>query len=368
MNKKNINIIYFTKYTEAGPSSRYRSYQYKNYLENNGFKVIIKPLFPSKYIADLYGKGKKNFWILIPEYIKRFFQVIFIERYDILFIEYELFPFIPFFIEKICLAGKKNIILDYDDATFHTYDKHTNKFVKALCGNKIYQLVQLSSLVITGSPYLTDTLSKFTTNIVEIPTSISIKKYQDVKPLHVVNDEAFIIGWVGSKNTSVNLLPIKTVFLQLQQKYNIKLVLVGFNKNLLPELAGVHYDNITWEASTEVEIISKFNVGIMPLDNNDFNKGKCGFKLIQYMACGIPTVSTPLQANIKIDRNNGNLFATSTDEWFAAFEKMILNKDWFKKNVGEKNIETIKNDYCIEANYKKYVFYFNEVLKNGLND
>ena len=87
----------------------------------------------------------------------------------------------------------------------------------------------------------------------------------------------------------------------------------------------------------EVETISKFDVGIMPLENNDFNKGKCGFKLIQYMSCGIPTISTPLEANIKINKNNGNLFATTEEEWLIAFEKILLNKDWFKLNVGMKN-------------------------------
>jgi glycosyltransferase involved in cell wall biosynthesis len=365
MNSK--RIIYFTKYTEAGPSSRYRSYQYKKYLENNGFEIVINPLFPSKYIADLYGKGKKNIWILIPQYIKRFFQVLFLKNYDILFIEYELFPYIPFFFEKIALLNKKNIVLDYDDATFHTYDKSGSKLIKVLCGSKIYQLVQLSSLTITGSPYLSKVLSKYSANVVEIPTSISFKKYQNTKSLTSTND-VFIIGWVGSKNTSVNVLPLKSVFIQLQQKYNIKLHLIGFDKKLLPLLEGVHYESIVWEASTEVETISKFDVGIMPLENNFFNQGKCGFKLIQYMACGIPTISTPLEANIKINRNNGNLFATSTEEWFVAFENVINNKDWFKLNVGEKNRQIVENEYCIESNYNKYVVGFNDLVKSGLNE
>jgi hypothetical protein len=172
------NIVYFTKYTDAGPSSRYRSYQYKNNLENNGFNVTIKPLFPTQYILDLYGKGKKNWLILLPRYIQRFFQILFLKNYDVLFIEYELFPYLPFLFEKIALIGKRNIVLDYDDATFHTYDKSNHKIVQLLCGKKIYQLATKATLIITGSPYLTKVLSTYNNNIVEIPTSISFNKYQ----------------------------------------------------------------------------------------------------------------------------------------------------------------------------------------------
>ena len=358
-------IVYFTKYTDAGPSSRYRSYQYKNYLENNGFNVTIKPLFPTQYILDLYGKGKKNWLILLPKYIQRFFQILFLKNYDILYIEYELFPYAPIIFEKMALLGKKNIVLDYDDATFHTYDKSSHKLVQTLLGNKIYQLVKKASLVITGSPYLTEQLQKLNANIIEIPTSICFAKYQKDKVTKTDITNTFKIGWLGSKNTSVNVLPLKNVFIELQKKYSIELFLVGFDKNLLPQLDGVNYQYIQWNANTEVETIASFNVGIMPLEDKFFNYGKCGFKLIQYMACGVPTISTPLPANIKINQDNNNLFATLNEEWFNAFEEMITKKEFYKTIVGEKNKQIVEQHYCIESNSKLYVDCFNKILQKG---
>jgi glycosyltransferase involved in cell wall biosynthesis len=359
-------IIYFTKYTEAGPSSRYRSYQYKNYLETNGFEVITYALFPTKYIHDLYGKGKKNWLILIPRYIQRFFQLMMLRDYDILFVEYELFPFLPFFLETIVLFGKKNIVLDYDDATFHTYDKSQSKLVQFICGKKIYQLVAKASLVIAGSPYLTEVLSKYNNNVTEIPTSISYKRYQQSSaPVIKPKNEIFKIGWVGSKNTSVNILPLKEVFLELQKKYTIELCLVGFDKKLLAQLEGVNCRYIEWNAENEVNTIYSFDVGIMPLEDKKFNYGKCGFKLIQYMACGIPTISTPLPANVKINRDNHNLFAINNEEWLAAFEACIGQKENLKKSVGEKNREIVKQFYCTEANYLLYLDSFNQLLKSS---
>jgi glycosyltransferase involved in cell wall biosynthesis len=354
-------IVYFTKYTDAGPSSRYRSYQYKEWLENNGFEVIIKPLFPTQYILDLYGKGKKNWFILMPRYIKRFFQLLFLEKYDILFIEYELFPYAPLFLEKLTLFGKKNIVIDYDDATFHTYDKLGNKLVNHLLGNKIYELVKKADLLITGSPYLTSTLLNYNNNVVEIPTSIRFKKYEENSREPNISEE-FVIGWLGSKNTSVNVLPLREVFIELQKKHTIKLQLVGFNPKLLYLLEGVNYEYIQWNKDTEVQTISNFSVGIMPLLNNHFNLGKCGFKLIQYMACGVPTISTPLPANIKINRDNKNLFATTNEEWINAFEQMISNKTYFKKEVGSKNKQIVEEYYSVEKNYAVYIGAFKKLL------
>lgn len=362
MERSKYKIVYFTKYTDAGPSSRYRSYQYKEYLEQNGFEVEIKPLFPTQYILDLYGRGKKNWLILLPRYIQRFFQILFFKNYDIIFIEYELFPYAPLVFEKIALLGKKNIVLDYDDATFHTYDKSSHKLIQILLGNKIYQLVKIASIVITGSPYLTKILSEYNNNIAEIPTSISYIKYQLKQEQQKRENNPFVIGWLGSKNTSVNILPLKDVFIKLQQKHNIELHLVGFDKKLLNNLQGVSYKYIQWDAATEVVTIASFNVGIMPLEDNFFNYGKCGFKLIQYMACGVPTISTPLPANIKINRDNNNLFATKNEEWFNAFEKMIEEKEYYKTVVGKKNKQIVEQYYCVEANSKLYVACFNNLL------
>jgi glycosyltransferase involved in cell wall biosynthesis len=357
-----VKIIYFTKYTSAGPSSRYRSYQYKTYLQQNDFDVTYSALFPTKYIADLYEKGKKNWLILLPNYIKRFFKILFLKNYDIIFIEYELFPYLPLFVEKIALFNKKNIVLDYDDATFHTYNKSSIVLVNYFLGNKIFNLVKLARLVITGSPYLTDVLSKHNSQIVEIPTSISIEKYKALVSVKNLQSNTFKIGWIGSKNTSVNILPLKNVFIELQKKYNIELQLIGFDANLLPQLSGVNFQHIKWNANTEVETIKNFDVGIMPLEDKFFNYGKCGFKLIQYMACGVPTISTPLPANVKINRDNNNLFATSNEEWLKAFETILNNKNYYKNTVAIYNEKIVANYYSIEVNYLGYIKCFKNLL------
>lgn len=358
-----MRIIYFTKYTEAGPSSRYRSYQYFPFFKKENIEITVKPFFSSAYVETLYKKGKKNIWGIIPRFIQRFFQVLFLKKYDIIFIEAELFPFTPLFFERILLRGKKNIILDYDDAIFHNYDRPGNNFINMLCGGKIYKLAHIANAVITGSPYLTKKLHPYAKQVFEIPTSIIYEKYNTVMQRTAIpQNKTFRIGWIGSKTTSPNVVSIKEAFIQLQKKYDAELALVGFDKQLLPLLDGVRYIYFDWDKNTEIEIIRSFDAGIMPLDNTDFNNGKCGFKLIQYMACGVPTISTPLEVNIKINRNNHNLHAAAINEWVNAMSEIIDHKDYFKNSVGKENRQIVEGYYSAERNAAAYLSVFNSLV------
>ena len=357
-------IVYFTKYTAAGPSSRYRSYQYFSCLEENGYTVTQKPLFPTTYIQILYGKGRKSMLVVVPAYIKRFFQVLFLKKHDIIFIEYELFPFTPYWIEKLLLWRRKNIVIDFDDAIFHNYDRSTNTLVKWLCGDKIYRLVKQASVVITGSPYLTQVLTAYCKRVVEIPTSIVYEKYQLPMPVKKEAGTPFRIGWIGSKYTSINLGMVTEAIKNLQEKYTVELALIGFDPLQMPLLEGVNCRVFAWDASTEVALIHSFDVGIMPLEDNDFNNGKCGFKLIQYMACGVATISTPLAANVKINRNHNNLHASGTAEWQLCFENILSNAGYFTHAVGEQNRQIVHDFYSVERNYIHYLDVFNDIISN----
>ena len=356
-------IIYFTKYTSKGPSSRYRSYNYFSYFKQAGYEVETSPLFASEYLDIFFKKGKKSLFYVVKGYFNRLYRLMTLEKYDVIVIEYELFPFLPYFIEWLFLKGSKNIVIDYDDAIFHNYDRSNNIVVKLLCRNKIYKLVTLANTVITGSPYLTKTLEKYNKKVIEIPTSIEFYKYQQIQhKTEVAIHEPFKIGWIGSKTQSINIAIVTGALKNLQKKYNIQLVLIGFDLFLQPILKGINYKLIEWKAETENAVLHSLDVGIMPLQNSDFNKGKCGFKLIQYMATGLPTISTPLEANVKINRDGHNLFASTDAEWEKCFEDMIKNRDYFRNKVGGENRKIAENFYSAEVNYKKYLSVFESIL------
>ncbi len=361
---KKKSIVYFTKHTAASPSSRYRSYAYQSYLEANGFEITVHPLFPSLFLSIFYRSGRKPAFIALYAYARRFFQALFLKKYNIVYIEYELFPYLPFRLEKWLLRKQKHIVIDYDDAIFHNYDNSKNKLIKRWCGDKIYRLVALTDVVITGSPYLTKALLPYAKEVVEIPTSVSTQLYNATETSHISTKEreAFRIGWIGSATTSRFVLLIKDCLLQLQEIYNIKLVLIGFDAKLEKELQGLHYINYDWQQSTEIALLKTCNVGIMPLPNEPFARGKCGFKLIQYMACGLPTVATPMEANIKINRGSDNLFANTKFEWYSCLSAIIQNKEFYKE-VGRKNKDIVQEFYSTEKAQKAYLSLFQKLTQ-----
>ena len=354
------SIIYFTKYSPEGPSSRYRSFNYKKILEDK-FHVEFSPLFDEEYIFQ-YTKGRVNMFKIFSYYVLRIIVVLkHLGTQKIVFIEYELLPFFPPILEFLLVKSGVKIIYDFDDAIFHNYDLHPRFIVRLFYGNKIYNLVKSADLVISGSPYLTKCLSKFNKNVVELPTSITFSKYE-LNFLTSSKHDGIVIGWIGSKSTSTHILSIFEVINLisiLQPEITFKLM--GFDQNLRAKMCLPNVKFLNWSEENELIFLNEIDLGIMPLTDTPFNRGKCGFKLIQYMAMGKPTLSTPFEANIKINRNSHNLFASSTDEWVSCIREFSRNRAFYK-DVGLKNREIVKEFYSVEANGLEYVKIFNRIL------
>ena len=353
-------IIYFTKYTEKGPSSRYRSYQYKTILKKR-FYIKYYPLFDDNYILNLYKKNKINYFNVFISYFIRILNVLkYLGTKNTIFIEYELLPYFPPILEYFFYKTNVKFILDYDDAIFHNYDHNSNSVIRLFYKNKIPTIVKYSKMTITGSPYLTNFLKKFTNNIIEIPTSINFDTYFTHKKLHFRNDN-IIIGWIGSKSTSINILSIKEVFLKLSI-INPKIIfkLMGFDNNLKSHLNLSNVQFYDWSEKEELNFLNDIDLGIMPLYNTPSNQGKCGFKLIQYMAMGKPTLSSPLLANMKINRDNSNLFATNEEEWINCIMDFSSNLSFYQ-GVGLRNQELVKKYYSVEENSFIYINIINHL-------
>lgn len=361
MIKKNKKILFFSKYSEKGPSSRYRSFQYKNFLESH-FNLEYYPLFNDDYIQNLYTNKRTNYYQIVIAYLLRIFQVLkHLGTNKLVVIEYELLPYFPPILEYLLFRTKVKFVVDYDDAIFHNYDLHPNVMVRYLYASKIPSVVKYAKLVITGSPYLSSHLNKFTNNIVEIPTSIHYANYRSKRQLKT-NNKTISIGWIGSKSTSINVIKIIDVIKEIYKlNPKIKFKLMGFDNNLKSQSDFPNVEFYDWSAQEEFIFLNEIDLGIMPLEDTPFNRGKCGFKLVQYMAMGKPTLSTPLQANVKINRDNNNLFATSTTEWINCILEFSSNLSFYEQ-VGLKNQEIVKKYYSVEVNSINYINIFNQLF------
>jgi glycosyltransferase involved in cell wall biosynthesis len=356
-----MKILFLPRYDESGASSRYRIYQYLPFFSQQGINLTVSPLLDNQYVKNLNDNSKNSIFSLIFHYLKRVFSLLKSGKYDIIFIEKEIFPFLPDLLFIFNFFRIKYIV-DFDDAIFHNYDDSfsINKVAYLFNKNKIPHIISDATYIICGSPYLTKYALQYNGQVIEIPTSIDLTKYELRRLQNNIPD--FTIGWIGSNSTSKHFLIIKDALLKFCSKFSCKVNLIGFDQTLSQEFDRViPITFIPWQESTEIEELCKFTVGVMPLPDEPFERGKCGFKLIQYMACGIPTISTPLEANLKIDRGNGNLFAETQEDWYNNFVKIYQQREKYKI-IGIKNIATVKEHYSIQANADKYISIFNQIM------
>jgi glycosyltransferase involved in cell wall biosynthesis len=337
-------ILVLTKYGPLGGSSRYRFYQYLPYLKSQGFDITVAPLLDNKYVANI-NQGKRDFSSVLVSYFHRLGRLIRDRNYDLFWIEKELLPMVPAWLEKV-LIGNIPYVVDYDDAQFHMYDYYGSKLTKVLLAHKIDRVMANAKLVVAGNPYISDRAYQAgAKRVVIIPTVIDLERYSP-KPIGNNDGKTFNIGWVGSPGTSTYLRSIEPAFQELTRRHNCTFTFVGAGSLTLDRL---NLSIKKWQESTEVEYIQSFDVGIMPLDNTPWEQGKCGIKLIQYMACAVPVIGTPIGVNQEIVQHGVNGFqATDPDEWIDYLSRLAADPQLCQR-MGAKGREMVESQYCLQV-------------------
>ena len=338
-------IFFFTKYTRAGASSRYRSYQYMPTLEAAGLRFSVSPLFDRAYLAYKYAHGRARIGDVLRGFARRLWEVLRVPREAVVVIEYELLPWFPSALERWLAWRGCRMVVDYDDALFHQYDAHRNPWVRRLLGRKIATVMRLSHIVVVGNTYLADYAGRAGAPRVEvIPTVIDLARYA-VKDTTSAS-EVFTIGWIGSPSTTRYLYDIAPALAQVCQGGRARVRLVGSGPIELP---GVPMEVIAWDEETEVDEIRGFDVGIMPLPDEPWERGKCGFKLIQYMACCLPVVASPVGVNSTIVEHGFNGFlATSAEEWSQALSTLAADSE-LRHRMGQRGRTKIDRGFCLQV-------------------
>ena len=348
MSQKNISVLFLTKYARNGASSRYRSFQYLPYLKENKINYHVSPLFNENYLKNYYKFGRSFLRDIISAFIRRLGILTKAKRFDSIVIEYELLPYFPAFLERYLTVLNIPYIVDYDDALFHQYDQHSKKWVRQLLGHKISKVMQCSHTVIAGNDYLAHYAKKAgSANVEIIPTVIDLTRY--TRHHNIKKKPIFTIVWIGSSSTTRYLLDIAPALAELcNTGANIRLIGA---KHI--ELAGIPEENIEflpWSEDSEVSLISECHVGIMPLPDTAWERGKCGFKLIQYMGCRLPVIASPVGVNTKIvEQGKNGYLASSMDDWVNA---LIAIRDNPQASI-QMGISGFKK---VEANYSLQVW------------
>lgn len=335
----------FPKYTPAGASSRYRNYQYLPALQAAGFECVVSPLFDDAYLAHKYVHGRARLWDVVRALWRRLWAVLRVPKQALVLIEYELLPYFPALLERWLVWRGCRLVVDYDDALFHQYDEHRNPWVRRLLGRKIATVMRLAHTVVAGNEYLARYAQRAGAARVDIiPTVIDLRRYP--AQASQSSSDVFTIGWIGSPSTTEYLRVVAPALAEACKNGRARVRLIGAGP---VELPGVPVEIVPWREDTEVSELHHFDVGIMPLPDEPWARGKCGFKLIQYMACGLPVVASPVGVNAEIvDHGVNGYLATSHDQWVEALEKLRVDHAE-RRRMGQAGRRKVEQHYCLQV-------------------
>jgi glycosyltransferase involved in cell wall biosynthesis len=355
-----MRILLMSRYARLGASSRLRSYQYLPYLEETGFDVIQAPLFGDDYVRGLYT-GKISKLAVLRAYFERIRFMLKARKFDLVWVEKEMLPWLPSWIELGLFSATVPLVVDYDDALFHKYDQHRFSIIRRVLGKKIDAVMHRADLVMVGNEYLGSRAREAGARRVELlPTVVDAERYGCVENL---GHSTVTIGWIGQPSTAGYLLSIVPALQKIMNSHSVRVVAVGPNPL---QLSGLPVEVRSWSEASEVAEIQQFDIGIMPLSDSLWEKGKCGYKLVQYMACGKPVVASPVGVNKEIVQHglNGYL-ADSEREWNNALDELCTDA-LLRKRMGSAGRAIVEKNYSLKVTAPKLAAIFRSVAKNNI--
>lgn len=317
-------------------------YQYAPRLRSMGIELQLSPLLGNGYLNRLYAGQAVRWPGVVCDYLKRVVGLLRAGNYDLIWIEKELFPNFPAWFEEVLRALGIRYVIDIDDAVFHNYGLSSNRYKRLLAG-KIGKIMRNSALVICGNDYLAEWAHSAGAPWVEtIPTVIDLERYDAVG---LPDRGRIVVGWCGSPSTAQYLEIVAPALRILAKEIALQLRVIGAGVSY----GGLDVDCRNWSESSEAREIQDFDIGIMPLRDSPWERGKCGYKLIQYMACGKPVIATSSGANEKIVvHGRTGYLVSSLDDWVEALRALMVDsqKRWA---MGMQGRDLVENNYCVQV-------------------
>lgn len=337
-----MKVLALTRYPRSGASSRTRFYQYVPCLEKEGIEVTVSSLLTDDYVASLQ-RGQRDTRDVLQCYAARIRALRSGSRYDLLWIEKDPLPWLPAWFESLLLPPGSRYVVDYDDAVFHAYDLHRSGLVRRTLGGKHMSLMRGSALVVAGNTYLAEYAVRAGAACVKVlPTTVDLERYSVGSP---TGNGVPVVGWIGQQATARFLQPLAETFRSLAAAGLADFAVVGIDASRY----GLPMRSITWTETSEVQALQTFDIGVMPLDDGPFEQGKCGYKLVQYMACGLPVVASPVGVNAQIVEHGVNGFLARTEDEWADALRTLSSDAALRRRMGAAGREKVERSYSLQS-------------------
>ena len=343
------------------PGQRFRFEQYFTFLSKNGFECDLSYLVSAKDDSKIYQRGNYSYklYFFLKSIFIRIKNIQEIDKYDIVFIFREALMTKSIFFEKYLHKKSKKLIFDFDDSIWLENVSNANSFFKWMKNpDKTKTIIEYSTMIFAGNKYLANYASKYNKNVKIVPTTIDTLIY---KRTQTKEKSSLIIGWSGSITTIKHFEFALPFLKKIKEKYgdSVSIKVIGdkdyFNKDL--EIIG-----LPWNKETELSDLSSFDIGIMPLPNDEWSKGKCGLKGLQYMSLGIPTLMSPVGVNSEIIEDGVNGFLCDhIDEWVDRISQLIESPE-LRNKIGANGKQSVETKYSVNVWKHKYLNYFESLL------
>lgn len=354
---KKVRMLAFTRYGRQAASTRQRLLQYLPHLVAAGIEVEWRALLDNDYVRSLASGDHYPRRRIARAYLDRLGQLVTRRSNDLIWIYGELFPYLPAGLERLFTAGKR-VIYDFDDAFFHDYEDVPNRLARSLLDGKHGALLRNASACVCGNTYLHDYAARFCPNSFIVPTVVDTDSY---RPVLRTDEGPIIIGWIGSPTTWHNVQPLLPQLKELCSNGMVRVRAVGAGKmaerDYFPGL-----DLIEWTEEDEVAEVQRMDIGIMPLVDSPFERGKSGYKLIQYMACGLPVIASPVGVNREIvAEGESGFLATSEGDWNQAL-RLLTADAALREGLGRAGRRRVERCYSLSSQSPRLI----EILRSAI--
>jgi glycosyltransferase involved in cell wall biosynthesis len=353
-----MKILFIVPYPIGkAASQRFRFEQYFGILSAHGFRYDVKPFLTEKTWEILYLPGRflRKAIAIQAGLLRRFLLLFRLGKYDYLFIHREATPVGPPFFEFIAARLlRKKIIYDFDDAIWIPNYSEANSLFSFLKGYPNVKFIcRWAYRISCGNDYLCKFAATFNKSVVYNPTTIDTTHHHNrVRDQH---NDRLVIGWTGSHSTIRYLDDIVPVIAELEKQYDFEFLVIS---DLKPELPLQSLRFIRWNKENEISDLLNMNIGIMPLRNDKWAQGKCGFKALQYMSLGIPALVSPVGVNTRIvDHGINGFICEKPEDWKNALELLLQNRDELVK-LAINTRRKIEAAYSVNSNSANFIGLF----------
>ena len=329
----------------TSPGQRFRMEQWAPWLQREGIEIQFEPFESEELHAILYKRGyaARKLQLVVQAWMRRVRLLRTLPDYHAVYVFREAALLGPPVFERRIHRASIPLVFDFDDAIFQPYISPANRYLSLLkFPQKTRRVCAWASHVMAGNEYLASYARAVNERVTVVPSTIDTDLYNPAIRRGFSNTPP-VIGWSGSHSTVQHLDTLKPALTRLARTERFRLRVIGTGVYRLPDVA---VDSIEWRAATEVEDLAPIDIGVMPLPDDPWTRGKCGMKALQYMALGIPTICSPVGVNTTIIQEGENgLLASTEDEWVAKLT-YLLRSHAERQRLGGAGRATVEAGYA----------------------